>query len=246
MHCLIVANGPPPSPDQLRFVADKADLVIAADGGAAHALAAGLYPDVVIGDLDSVTPALLDELRAAEVRILKFPIHKNETDLELALAEAVKRGASEVTIIASVGNRLDQTLGNLFLMTLPLYQAIPMRTLTATEEAFVARERAVISGEVGDIVSLIPLTPRVTGIYTHGLEYPLEDGVLHFGPTLGISNQLREAQAEVTLKEGLLLVVHEWQHPPHVRPAPTAKPPESSPEPAAPDGQSTAPKEAGV
>ena len=220
MHCLIVANGPAPTPDQLRFVADKADLIIAADGGAAPTLAAGLYPDVVIGDLDSVPPDLLDELRAAEVRILKFPIHKNETDLELALAEAVKQGANEITIIGSVGNRLDQTLGNLFLMTLPLYQAIPIRTLTATEEAFVARERAVITGEVGDIVSLIPLTPRVTGVYTHGLEYPLEDGVLHFGPTLGISNQLCRAEAEVTLKEGLLLVVHEWQHPPHVRPAP--------------------------
>ena len=101
MHCLILANGPAPVVEQIQYYANQADLVIAADGGAAHALAAGLFPDVVVGDLDSLTPELLAELRAAEVTVLRFPTRKNETDMELTLAEAVRRGAARVTILAA-------------------------------------------------------------------------------------------------------------------------------------------------
>ena len=58
-------------------------------------------------------------------------------------------------------------------------------------------------------MSLIPLTAHARGVTTRGLEYPLEDGVLHFGPTLGISNRLYSEEGMVALREGLLLVVHE-------------------------------------
>ncbi|MCW5880820.1 MAG: thiamine diphosphokinase [Anaerolineae bacterium] len=215
MHCLILANGPAPVVEQIQYYANQADLVIAADGGAAHALAAGLFPDVVVGDLDSLTPELLAELRAAEVTVLRFPTRKNETDMELTLAEAVRRGAARVTILAATGGRLDQTIGNILLLTLPAFQAVPMRLITDTEEAFVARGYAHLAGEAGDTVSLIPLTPKVTGVTTLGLEYPLERADLQLGPSLGISNAMMGADAEVKVHDGLLLVVHAWQHPPY-------------------------------
>ncbi len=221
MHSLIVANGPAPSLDQLRREAEDADLVIAADGGTAHILAAKLFPDLVIGDLDSVTREALDALRDAEVEVLKFPTHKNETDLELAVAEAVKRGATSVTIIAAVGGRLDQTLANVFLLALPQFAGIPIRIVTGREEAFLVRNQALIHGAVGDTVSLIPLTPQVRGVTTRGLEYPLQDAVLRFGPTLGVSNRLYGEEGMVALREGLLLVVHEMAAPSSVTP-PTA------------------------
>lgn len=222
MHCLILANGPAPAVEQIQYYANQADLVIAADGGAAHALAAGLFPDIVIGDLDSVSPKLLDELRVAEVTILRYPERKNETDMELALSEAVRRGAQRLTILAAVGGRLDQTLGNLFLLTLPQLRDVATRVLTDADEAFIVRTYALITGEAGDMVSLIPLTGRVTGVTTLGLEYPLEHAALEFGPSLGISNCLIGPSAEVKLHEGILLVVHTWQRPPHGAPVATA------------------------
>lgn len=215
MHCLILANGPAPLVEQIQYYANQADLVIAADGGAAHALAAGLFPDVVVGDLDSLTPELLAELRAAEVTVLRFPTRKNETDMELALTEAIRRGTTRVTILAATGGRLDQTVGNILLLTLPAFQAVPMRLVTDTEEAFIARHYAHLAGEAGDTVSLIPVTPRVSGVTTLGLEYPLERANLTLGPSLGISNAMLGADAEVKLHEGLLLVIHAWQHPPY-------------------------------
>lgn len=215
MHCLILANGPAPAPEQIQFYANQADLVIAADGGAAHALTAGLFPDVVVGDLDSLAPELLDELRAAEVTIQRFPPRKNETDMELALAEAVRRGAARLTILAATGGRLDQTLGNLFLLALPANQTVPMRLLTENEEAFVVRSYGHISGEPGDTVSLLPLSATASGVTTLGLEYPLDRATLAFGPSLGISNCMLGADAEIKVHEGLLLVVHTWQRPPY-------------------------------
>lgn len=223
MHILIIANGPIPPLDQIRHEAETADLVIAADGGAVHILAAKLFPDLVIGDMDSVPQEALDALREAEVELLKFPAHKNETDLELAVAEAIKRGASSITIVAAIGGRLDQTLGNVFLLALPQVSGIPIRIVTEREEAFLVRNQALIHGTVGDTVSLIPLTPHVRGVTTRGLEYPLEDAVLRLGPTLGISNKLYHDEAMVALREGLLLVVHEMAAPtPSAPVAPTA------------------------
>ena len=209
MHILIIANGPIPPLDQIRREAETADLVIAADGGAVHILAAKLFPDLVIGDMDSVPQEALDALREAEVELLKFPAHKNETDLELAVTEAVKRGATSITIMAAVGGRLDQTLANVFLLALPQFSGLPIRICTEREEVFLVRNQALIHGAVGDTVSLIPLTHHVRGVTTRGLEYPLEDAVLHFGPTLGISNRLYSQEGMVALREGLLLVVHE-------------------------------------
>lgn len=210
MRSLIIANGPTPSLDQLRREEDSADFVIAADGGTAHILAAKLFPDLVIGDLDSVSHEALDALHDAEVEVLKFPTHKNETDLELAVAEAIRRGATSITIMAAVGGRLDQTLANVFLLALPQFSGIPIRIVTGHEEVFLVRNQALIRGAVGDTVSLIPLTPHVRGVTTRGLEYPLEDAVLRFGPTLGVSNKLYSEEGMVALREGLLLVVHEF------------------------------------
>lgn len=241
MHCLIIANGPPPNLEQVHHEAAKADLIIAADGGTVHLLAAGLYPDVVVGDLDSLSKEVLDDLRAAEVSIQSHPTRKNETDLELALMEAVRRGATAMTILAAIGGRLDQTLANVFLLTLPTLANTPLRLLTATEEAFVVQDRAAITGEVGDIVSLVPLTKRAVGVTTRGLEYPLDDAILAFSPTLGISNELREAEAQVSLTDGLLLVVHTWQHPPYVRPP---SPPTASAEVETPAAEEQPPADA--
>ena len=101
-----------------KLITDK-DFLVAVDGGLRHLEALGLPPDVLIGDLDSVTPAQIERLIASQTEVIKFPIEKDETDLELALVEVVKRGVEEIVIIGGLGGRIDQTLANLFLLLLP-------------------------------------------------------------------------------------------------------------------------------
>ncbi|MBC8100421.1 MAG: thiamine diphosphokinase [Armatimonadetes bacterium] len=183
--------------------------VIAADGGARAALYFGYLPDLVIGDLDSLSAVEVSSLAAQGVTIQRHPAEKDETDLELALKVAVQQGATWLRIIGAVGDRADQTLANFYLLALP--------ELAGRDVAFVAGKQAIrllragehqLSGAIGDTLSLLPLGGAVHGVRTDGLRYPLHDETLAFGPARGVSNVMQRDQVTVQLREGVLLVVH--------------------------------------
>jgi thiamine pyrophosphokinase len=116
---LIFANGLLPDPQKARSLVQPGDFIICADGGTRHALAMGLDPGLVIGDFDSL---VLDESEKAEragAQIVRYPHDKDETDLELALNHALELKPSSVVIVAALGERLDQTLGNIALLSDP-------------------------------------------------------------------------------------------------------------------------------
>lgn len=207
MKALIVAASQSTDVAALAPMAEAADIVIAADGGAALALAAGVRPHVVVGDMDSLAGDALDALRRAGVDIRTFPPRKDETDLELALLEAVRRGADDITIAGALGGRLDHTLGNVYLLTMAQLRGRNVRIVDGRVEAFVVWERAEIRGARGDTVSLIPLTPEVRGVETEGLEYPLRRESLFMGPGRGISNVMLGPVARVSTSDGILLAV---------------------------------------
>jgi len=210
MRAIIIANGPvaecPPSL-KLR----EGDWIIAVNGGAATALCWGWMPHTIVGDLDSLPRELRPRLKAAGCQFVTFPERKDQTDLELALRHAVEGGATSIIILGARGGRLDQALANILLLGRSEWAEVDIRLLDGRQEAFVVRRQSTISGQIGDTVSLIALTPQVTGITTSGLEWPLCEGTLTFGSTLGISNVLTEPVARVRVREGVLLVVHSRQ-----------------------------------
>src|SRR5689334_18888700 len=108
---LVFAGGDPP-PRELVAGLDRSALVIAADSGLDHALALGFRADVVVGDLDSVTPDALAHARADGAEVELHPAEKDETDLELALRRAVALGMRRVTVIGGGGGRHDHLLAN--------------------------------------------------------------------------------------------------------------------------------------
>ncbi len=206
MKAVIVANGVIGAPARARARAQAADLLMSADGGARHILAWGLRPAIVVGDMDSLDDETLGRLTAAGARLARHPIHKDETDLELALDLALAEGATEITILGALGGRLDQTLANILLLTAPRFQAAPILIEDDGQQLFLGRSPVALRGAPGDLVSLIPLSPAVTGITTAGLEYPLRDASLYLGLTRGISNVMLGDAATITFETGLLLV----------------------------------------
>jgi len=209
MHAVISANGELTDHPRLRDLWRVADLRIAADGGAVNARAhLALPPHVVIGDLDSLDDATRAGCASAHAEMIQHPAAKNETDLELALDLAHARGATEITVLGALGGRFDQELSNVLLLTKLARARVTARIAGADFDAWVAWERAVVAGRVGETVSLIPLTERVDGVVTRGLKYPLRDETLLLGYARGVSNELAAARAEVSFTRGLLLVVH--------------------------------------
>src|SRR5215203_3818201 len=116
MRAVIFVNGIIPDPAAVRRWVREGDDLIAADGGAHHAVAMGLRPRVIVGDLDSVEPALATELAAQGTELEKYPVAKNKTDLELAIERAIHDGAQEIVLLGALGGRLDQSLANVLLM----------------------------------------------------------------------------------------------------------------------------------
>ncbi len=205
---MIIANGDRPDPTVVHRLASQADLLLAADGGARHALALNLVPHVVIGDLDSLDEDQETRLRSAGTRFIVHPVAKDETDLELALLYAVEQDADPVIVLGALGGRLDQMLANVLLLAMPVLAGRDVRLIDGLQSAFVVRDQATITGKPGDTVSLIPLGGEARKITTRGLAYPLTDGTLPFGPALGVSNEMTASQAQVQVQDGLLLCIH--------------------------------------
>jgi thiamine pyrophosphokinase len=208
MRAIVIANGHIGNLEISRVQTWLYDLVICADGGAQHALALGLAPDVVVGDLDSLDGDLRARLEDEGCQVLVHPPRKDETDLELALRYAIDHGVDEILILGALGGRIDQALANILLLALPELEGIKTHIVAGDQEMFLIRGQAFIEGQVGDTVSLLPIAGDVTGITAEGLEYPLQHGTLKFGPTLGISNVLTAPVAWVQVEQGLLLCVH--------------------------------------
>jgi len=209
----IFANGCLPQPERLRPYLRPGDGLIAADGGQRYLAQLGLQPERVIGDLDSLSPAEVAALQVAGIILERHPVDKNETDLELALNRALDLGGRsvEIRIAAALGGRLDQTLGNLYLLSRPDLADVDVRLEDGSEEVFLIRSTALITGEVGDVVSLLPLAAPVFGITTTGLKYPLRGETLYPDHTRGISNVLNAPQAKVRLQRGVLICIHTHQ-----------------------------------
>ena len=183
--------------------------VICADGGALHARAHGLVPHTIIGDFDSLTPAELSEFRALGSRIMRFPAEKNETDLELALLHCRDIGADTVTILGALGGRLDQTMANILLLSLPELRPMPITIVDGEETIRVLQPgKHEIVGASGDTISLIALGGAVHGITTRQLKYPLRGESLLSGPARGLSNVMLAERASLDFGQGTLLLSH--------------------------------------
>ena len=205
---IIFANGEIPSLENARLLLHPDDHVICADGGSRHALALGITPNLVIGDMDSVDKQQWQELKNAGVPIELFPRDKNETDLELALNRAIELEPQEIIIVAALGGRLDQTFGNTALLSDARLSAVDVCLDDGVEEIFFCRDLGEVHGRGGDTVSLIPWGNPVQGVQTQGLKWPLHNETLYPEKTRGISNEMTGEVASIKITTGLLLVIH--------------------------------------
>lgn len=204
---LVVSGGPPV---EIRDTDIAGWVVIAADSGLRAVFAAGLVPDVVIGDLDSVEPADLRRAEAAGARIDRHPADKDTTDLELALDAAAALGPRRVRVMAGLDGRADHGLAGALLLAAPRYAAVPVLEawLGDAEVHVLHGGHAVdLAGVEGALVSLVPVHGPAVGVTTVGLRYPLSGETLPAGTTRGVSNLMARTTATVTLDEGTLLVI---------------------------------------
>ena len=207
-RALIFANGEYKHIESIRAVIRPDDYIIAADGGAKFAAEIGVRPHVIIGDMDSLTDFDLQGFVEQSVEVIRFPREKDETDLELAVLHARRAGFEPVLILGAFGGRLDQTLGNIMLLSGPEAGDVEIRLEDGLTEAFFIHGQAIISGKKGDTVSLVPWAGSVEGVVTNGLAYPLQNEILYPYKTRSISNEMLAESASISITKGLLFCIH--------------------------------------
>ncbi|MFK7993141.1 MAG: thiamine diphosphokinase [Granulosicoccus sp.] len=182
------------------------DIIVGVDHGIEHCLAAGLVPDVIMGDFDSVDRATLDDSRLLHVKRIAYPPRKNSSDLELALEWLSEVGIARAILMGVSGGRSDHHLIN---WMLPLQECWPfaIEMIDATVHALVLTPDRSFNEHawVGQTITLVPM-PEAHGVSTVGLEYALNNAHLAPGSTLGLSNIAVDETVKVSLSEGRLLV----------------------------------------
>ena len=182
---------------------------IAVDGGIRHLRESNLIPDILIGDLDSVSEQDLAWCKNLQIEIHQYPKEKDQTDFELALDYALKKNRDKIIVFGALGGRIDHTLANIGLLGNPDYADRDIRIFSNNEDIYFLHSPTTIKGNIGDIISLIPWGGPVLGVTTIGLQYPLSDEDLLPDRSRGISNVMSSNEAIIQFKKGNLLCVQQ-------------------------------------
>lgn len=186
------------------------DFIIGADSGMEFMRRVGLKPDMIIGDFDSVASETLAYFKEQTGIIFKeLNPMKDDTDTEFAIRQAIGLGAKEITALGATGTRLDHVLGNVALLGIGLQEQVDIQLVDAHNRIRMIDTPLKLkkAEQFGGFVSLLPYAGEVKGVTLKGFKYPLENYTMGSFSSLGISNEIVENQAEILLKDGILVVI---------------------------------------
>lgn len=197
---LVIANGPLPSRRRIAGWLDEETLIVCADGGANRALARGITPDLIIGDLDSLSPRTAAALAGVE----KIRVEDQEnTDLEKVLDYLLAHGIAGAVVIGATGRRPDHTLAN-FSILAKYHSRLDLLFVDSWCRMEIIDRTVRRNLALGTTLSLLPLG-RCEGVITRGLAFPLVHEVLEAGVRESISNRVSSSPVEIGLTLGKLL-----------------------------------------
>ena len=197
MDYVIILNGDKPAFAPGFFKGKK---VICADGAFSYAEEMGIEVDLLIGDLDSI------RIVPKDVKILRFPADKDATDGQLAVDEAIAKGAEKIIIIGAAGGRDDHYMGNLSLLYRALKRGVNAKIITDYCEIFMIDKSVRFAVKKKFYLSIVPFGGLLHIMNTEGLKYPIVDRALKPDETLGISNVTTSDTVYIGVKSGCGIV----------------------------------------
>ncbi|MBB33459.1 MAG: thiamine diphosphokinase [Acidimicrobiaceae bacterium] len=204
-EAVIFSGGPMPSAKVSNLI-DKSSFVIAADSGLDSALELGFKPDVLIGDLDSVSAKGLSWAKKNNIEIITFPRDKDKSDLELAMDYAFLNCESLLLIDSGLG-RVDQLIGLFALLGSENNSTIPCRAIVSNSFITVVKGRIEIPKRGNGLISIFAHGGEAAGVTTSGFRWELDDATLKPNSTLGLSNELIKETGLISTSSGTLLVI---------------------------------------
>lgn len=205
MRIAIVTNG---NLDE-RFLTHihRMDFVVGVDRAAYWLIIHGLVPHMAIGDFDSVSVKEFQKIKNIVHDIRKFPKEKDKTDTELAIDEAVHRNPQELTIYGGIGSRIDHTLANISLLKILEKKHITARIVDSNNDMQITKSVIRLGRDsMYPYLSLLPYgSPAIVSI--KGCRYPLDHDIMRPNSSLGISNEIDDEEAIITVHKGSVLII---------------------------------------
>lgn len=184
-------------------VIERADYIAAVDSGADFAGRNGIMPDIIVGDMDSISKEMLEYYKKFEVEMAIYPVEKDLCDGEIAIQIVKSRGYDIIDIIGGLGGRSDHMLGNIFM--LDKYENI--RIISEKESLESVTGYRSYEGIKGKTVSILSLSYESKIKYIKGMKYCVDNISLKRGDTTGISNIAESEKAEIEVESGKIIVI---------------------------------------
>lgn len=181
---------------------EKCGYIIACDKGYVYLAERGLRPALLVGDFDSYTGPL-----PQEVPRLDLPVEKDDTDTMAAIRHAVTQGCKEIWLYCALGGRLDHLLGNLQAAAFAVAHGARVRILDRENEITVfTADTITVPPRAGWSLSVLALTDQCTGVSIHGTKYELDQVTVTNTFPIGISNQWH-GEARISVETGILAIL---------------------------------------
>lgn len=206
-YALIVLNGELPSLQLLESQWQNASLKICADGAAETLQAYGKNPDVIIGDMDSITNEQLVHFKS--VKILKI-VEQDTTDSEKALSYCLKHKINKVSLLGGFGGRIDHSLHTIELIKKFHRKGLSITSFTEFEKVYLIDQKTNLLDKPGTRVSIIPIFGDVSNVSLHGFDFDLQNVIFKFGDFSSVSNRIKSSPATINFSNGELLVILEY------------------------------------
>jgi len=206
--CIILANGKPPKKSIITFFQKKGyNKLICADGGANSALKMKLVPDLIIGDLDSISTKALKEYKYSS-KIIRIK-RQNDTDVEKCLKYAIKNRFSEALLVGVTGNRLDHTFCNLGIV-LKFFTSIKFSLIAENSFLKPYTGKLKLKTHPGETFSVYGLDIK-TKITSKGLKYKLNNIALPFGVKESTSNIATGKEVDLNITGGVAFIIRDFK-----------------------------------
>lgn len=205
-NSLLISGGSVADLDILRKIGTEVDFILCADGGTDYCYKAWLTPDMIIGDLDSISHESLNKVKENNIPLKKFPIRKDATDTELSIDYLIDKGFKDITLVGATGSRMDHTLGNILLLNKLNENGIKGRLIDKNNMIYLVDDKLKLINKDEFFISVIPISTAGAVVTLKGFDYELDKFKIKFSSTQGISNKIVEDIGYITVHKGTCLV----------------------------------------
>lgn len=208
MKVAIVSGGEAPSEKLLRKYLERVDFIIAADKGSECLYSYNIIPDMLLGDFDSAKKEILEKMKLKAKEVLEFPPEKDYTDTEIAIMEALKKGAEKIYLFGGIGSRVDHTLGNIGLLLTTKQKGVVLEIIDDNNRLYLGENKMTLFGECGENISFHALSDKVINFNIKGAKYNLDSYDMSLLDPRAICNEFVDTPIDISYDKGELLIIH--------------------------------------